>query len=143
MKILIINGPNLNMLGVREPEIYGKDTLESINAYVQEKVKDAGVELAFYQSNCEGEIIDQIHAAHTAFDGIVINPGAYTHYSYAIADALSSIKTPAVEVHLSNIHKREGFRHNSVTAASCIGQVCGFGKYGYVMAIRALLEAKK
>ena len=142
MKILIINGPNLNMLGVREPEIYGNETLAAINAYVAEKTAGLGAELDFYQSNCEGEIIDKIHAAHTAYEGIVINPGAYTHYSYAICDALSSVKTPAVEVHLSNIHKREGFRHTSVTAASCRGQICGFGKYGYVMAVQALLEGK-
>ncbi len=142
MKILIINGANLNMLGVREPEVYGTETLADIQAYVVEKTADTGAELEFYQSNCEGEIIDKIHAAHTEYDGIVINPGAYTHYSYAICDALSSVKTPAVEVHLSNIHKRESFRHTSVTAASCIGQICGFGKYGYVMAVRALLEAK-
>jgi len=141
MKILVLNGPNLNMLGIREPEIYGKETLEDIKAYILEQTENEDVELTFYQSNHEGALIDKIHEAHSAFDGIVINPGAYTHYSYAIADALSSVKTPAVEVHLSNIHKREGFRHTSVTAASCIGQICGFGKYGYVMAIHALVEA--
>lgn len=141
MKILIINGPNLNMLGVREPEVYGKETLADINAYVEKMCPQAQV--TFFQSNCEGEIIDAIHKAHTDFDGIVINPGAYTHYSYAIADALGSVKTPAVEVHISNIHKREAFRHNSVTAASCIGQVCGLGKYGYVLAVQALAEAAK
>ncbi len=141
MKILIINGPNLNMLGVREPEVYGKETLADIKAYIEKMCPQA--EIVFFQSNCEGEIIDAIHRAHTEYEGIVINPGAYTHYSYAIADALSSVQTPAIEVHLSNIHKREGFRHTCVTAASCVGQICGLGKYGYVLAVQALSEANK
>ncbi len=143
MKILIINGPNLNMLGIREPEIYGTETLDAINAYITVETKDLGVELSFFQSNFEGAIIDRIHEAHTAYDGIVINPAAYTHYSYAIADALASVKTPAVEVHISDLSKRESFRHVSVTAASCIAQICGQGKAGYVAAIHKLLEANQ
>ena len=142
MKILVLNGVNLNMLGVREPEIYGRETLEDVNAYIRKMTQDSGVELTFYQSNHEGDLVDQIHMAHTQYDGIVINPGAFTHYSYAIAEALGSVSTPAIEVHISNIHKREEFRHKSVTASSCVGQICGLGKFGYVLAIRALMEAK-
>ena len=143
MKILIINGPNLNMLGKREPEIYGRETLEDICDYIKEYAAKNGAETDFFQSNHEGEIIDKIHAAPQNYDAVVINPGAYTHYSYAIADALSSVTVPKIEVHLSNIHKREEFRKKSVTAPSCTGQIAGFGKTGYIMAIMALLEADK
>lgn len=141
MKILIIHGPNLNMLGIREPEIYGRETLADINAYIEAETEGFGVELSFFQSNHEGAIIDKIHEAHTAFDGIVINPGAYTHYSYAIADALASVNPPAVEVHISDIHKRESFRRISVTKDSCIDQIYGLGKAGYVKAVERVLEA--
>ena len=137
-KYLVINGPNLNMLGVREPEIYGKATISDLENSITEKAKELGVSVDFFQSNHEGEIIDKIHSSIGFYSGIIINPGAFTHYSYAIADALSSVNVPSVEVHISNIHKREEFRRNSVTAASCKGQISGFGFYGYILALEAL-----
>lgn len=139
-KIMVINGPNLNMLGIREPDIYGRETLASLYEKISEKAKELGAEVEFFQSNFEGEIIDTIHKCHNTFDGIVINPGAFTHYSYAVRDALGSVSTPAIEVHISNIHKREEFRHKSVTAAECIGQICGLGTDGYLYAMEALLK---
>lgn len=139
-KYLVINGPNLNMLGVREPEVYGSATLEDLYVMIREKAKTLGVEVAFFQSNTEGAIIDEIHHAMGVYDGIIINPGAYTHYSYAIADALSSVDVPCIEVHMSNIHKREEFRHKSVTAPSCIGQIVGFGMKGYLLALEAFYD---
>ena len=138
MKIFVINGPNLDMLGKREPEIYGRDTLESINAELTEYCKTVGVEPEFYQSNSEGALIDIIHSARGNADGIVINAGAYTHYSIAIRDAIASVELPCVEVHLSNVHKREEFRHKSVISAVCTGVICGFGKKVYKLAIDAL-----
>ena len=138
MKIFVINGPNLDMLGKREPEIYGRDTLESINAELAEYCKTVGVEPEFYQSNSEGALIDIIHSARGNADGIVINAGAYTHYSIAIRDAIASVELPCVEVHLSNVHKREEFRHKSVISAVCTGVICGFGKKVYKLAIDAL-----
>ncbi len=140
MKIFVINGPNLNMLGKREPEIYGADTLESINAELAELCKTLGVEPEFYQSNCEGELIDIIHSARENADGVVLNAGAYTHYSIAIRDAISASETPCIEVHLSNVHKREEFRHKSVISAVCEGVICGFGKDSYRLAIMALAK---
>ena len=139
-KVLIINGPNLNLLGIREPGIYGNGTYSELCSYIQEAAAAMGIETAFYQSNHEGAIIDEIHQAMGVYDGIVINPGAYTHYSYAILDALKAVDLPAVEVHLSNIHKREEFRHKSVTAAGCDGQICGLGQFGYVAAMGYLIE---
>ena len=139
MKILVINGPNLNMLGVREPGIYGQADYQSLVALVSDTAKELGVEVECFQSNHEGAIIDAIQSARTGFDGIVINPGAYTHYSYAILDALKAAEKPAVEVHISNIHRREEFRHHSVTAAACDGQICGLGLYGYTAALRYLV----
>lgn len=138
MKLFIINGPNLDMLGKREPEIYGSDTLESINAELSEYCKKIGVEPVFYQSNSEGALIDFIHSARGNADGIVINAGAYTHYSIAIRDAIAAVELPCVEVHLSNVHKREEFRHKSVISAVCVGVICGFGKKVYKLAIDAL-----
>jgi len=138
MKIFVINGPNLDMLGKREPEIYGSDTLESINAELAEYCKTVGVQPEFYQSNSEGALIDVIHSARENADGIVINAGAYTHYSIAIRDAIASTDLPCVEVHLSNVHKREEFRHKSVISAVCTGVICGFGKKVYKLAIDAL-----
>ena len=137
MKILVINGPNLNMLGKREPQIYGNRTLADINADL-EKEFAGQVTLTFYQSNCEGDIITAIHE-NTA-DGIVLNAGAYTHYSYAIHDAIKSVTTPVVEVHLSNVYKREEYRHKSVIASACIGSICGFGERSYALGIEALLK---
>lgn len=140
MKIAVINGPNLNLLGTREPHFYGERTLEEINQYLVDKTKEKGVELDFFQSNHEGEIIDRIHQTAREFDGIVINPGAFTHYSYAIRDAIAASGIPVVEVHLSNIFSREDFRHHSVISPVVSGQVCGFGAFGYIMAINAILN---
>ncbi len=139
-KILVINGVNLNMLGVREPEIYGGNTLADLEAQVKSKADSLDCEVDFYQSNCEGEICTKIQDALGVYDGLIINPGAFTHYSYAIRDALSSVKIPTIEVHISNIHKREAFRHNSVTVAECIGQICGLGFEGYNYALEALIN---
>ncbi|MDO4744473.1 MAG: type II 3-dehydroquinate dehydratase [Clostridia bacterium] len=140
LKIMVLNGPNLNMLGVREPEVYGNRSYTDLENYIEDYCKEKGIEVTVLQSNCEGELIDFIHHSNGSFDGIVINPGAYTHYSYAIRDALSSIEVPAVEVHISNIHKREEFRHTSVTAPSCVGQITGLGFQGYLLAIDYLVK---
>jgi len=139
LKIRVINGPNLNMLGIRELKIYGRQTLEDIEALLRKEAQALGIELDFFQSNHEGEIIDSIHEAYMGnFDGLIINPGAYTHYSYAIRDAISSVKIPCIEVHLSNINARDEFRRISVTAPACIGQICGFGSDSYVAALYIL-----
>lgn len=143
MKLLLINGPNMNMLGIRQPEIYGADTLEEIERVAVECAKELGCEMDCFQSNHEGEIIDEIHRAYKKYDGIVINPAAYTHYSYAIADALGAVAIPAIEIHMSDIHARESFRANSVTLAYCIGQVAGYGKESYAMGTRKLVEYLK
>lgn len=141
-KYLILNGPNLNMLGVREPGVYGKETLETVSQKITDKAKSLGVAVDFYQSNIEGELINAIHAAMDVYDGIVINPGAFTHYSYAIRDALASVPVPAVEIHISNVHKREEFRHKSITAPVCVGQICGLGTDGYLYALEALVNGQ-
>lgn len=140
MKFLVVNGPNLNLLGVREPEIYGTSGYETLISRIRASAASMNVEVEIFQSNHEGAIIDKLHAARGSFDGIIINPGAYTHYSYAILDALKAVNIPAVEVHLSNIHQREEFRRTSVTAAGCDGQVCGLGQFGYVAAMGYLIE---
>ena len=137
--ILIINGPNLNLLGQREPEIYGTDTLDSIIEGCSKKAASLGLAIEHFQSNDEGELITTIQNAHT-FQAVIINPAAYTHYSVAIRDALASLTIPKVEVHLSNVHKRESFRHQSLTAGACDAQLCGFGKKGYLLAIDYLSE---
>ena len=142
-KIMIINGPNLNFLGIREKDIYGNDDYESICSYIKDKFSDKKVRIDILQSNSEGKIIDFLQSAYFRnFDGIVINPGAYTHYSYAIFDAIKSILIPTVEVHLSNIHEREAFRKTSVTAPACIAQSYGKGKEGYVEAVELLINEK-
>ena len=139
-KILLLNGPNLNMLGVREPEVYGRDTLDSIEAEVVAYGAERGVQVDCFQSNHEGVLIDKIHEAHWRYDGIVYNPGAHTHYSYALRDAVGSIGTPTVEVHLSDITAREPFRAVSVIEPVCIAQIKGKGKDGYKEAIDLLVE---
>lgn len=137
--IRVINGPNLNMLGKREPEVYGAQTLEDLARMLEEEAKPYGILLDFVQSNHEGDLIEAIHdAGEKKLTGIIINPGAFTHYSYAIRDALSSVKVPAIEVHISNIHAREEFRHKSVLAAVCLGQICGLGFDGYSAALLVL-----
>lgn len=143
MKLMVINGPNINLLGVREPDVYGKQDYAALEQYIEEYAQQKDCEVVVLQSNGEGELIDFIHHALGNYDGIIINPGAYTHYSYAIFDALMSVGLPAVEVHISNIHKREEFRHKSVTAPACIGQICGLGFRGYTLAMDYLLEEKK
>jgi 3-dehydroquinate dehydratase-2 len=139
-KVLVLHGPNLNMLGIREPGVYGSVTLEAINQNLNQLAKQHAMELDIVQSNHEGELIDQIHRAFGVKDGIVINPGAFTHYSYAISDALSSVSLPTIEVHLSNIHSRESFRHQSVIAPVVVGQIAGFGAYGYELGLLALVQ---
>ncbi len=143
MKIFVVNGPNLDMLGKREPTIYGADTLESINDELMDIAEDMGIELEFFQSNSEGALVDIIHIAREKADGIVLNAGAYTHYSIAIRDAISAAETPCVEVHLSNVHKREEFRHKSMISAVCEGVICGFGKDVYRLGILALYSKLK
>ena len=143
MNILVINGPNLNLLGVREPGIYGSGTYSDLCDLISKKANELNVNVDFYQSNHEGFIVDKIHEAMGKFDGIVINPGAYTHYSYAILDAIKAVKVPTVEVHISDIHSRESFRSVSVTAAACISQISGHGFEGYIEAIELLLSQEK
>ena len=135
---LILNGPNLNLLGTRQPEVYGKTTLADVEALCREKAKTLGFDVAFEQSNHEGALIDLIHAAKGKHAGIVLNAGAYTHTSIALMDAIASVELPVVEVYLSNIHAREAFRHRSYIAPVALGQICGFGAQGYLMALDAL-----
>lgn len=143
MKILVINGPNLNLLGSREPDIYGKQDYAALLNRLDDFAKTHDITIDAFQSNSEGALIDKIHAAAGVYDGIVINPGAYTHYSIAILDALKAVDVPAVEVHLSNIASREDFRHTSVTAAGCIGQISGLGFDSYFLAIAGLMSRYK
>lgn len=147
MKLLVINGPNINFLGIREKGIYGARDYNHLLEILEEKAKNQSISLETFQSNCEGEIIDRIQKAyHDDTEGIIINPGAYTHYSYAIRDALASISIPKIEIHISNIYQREEFRHVSVTASVCNGQISGLGLQGYLLAVDAiinLIAAKK
>lgn len=139
MKILIINGPNLNLLGKREPEIYGAETLEEINRHLQVAALEMNASLEFFQSNSEGELVDAIQGAAGVFDGIIINPAAFTHTSIALRDAIAAVALPTVEVHLSNVYSREEFRHKSFIAPVAIGQITGFGSAGYKLALEGLL----
>lgn len=138
-KILVIHGPNLNLLGTREPGIYGKMTLKEINANLNKYAKNKKISLKIVQTNWEGKIIDLIQKAKGKFDGIIINPAAYTHYSIAIYDAIIAVGIPTMEVHLSNIYKREEFRRKSVIAPACVGQICGLGWKSYILGIDALI----
>ena len=140
MKILVVNGPNLKLLGSREPSIYGSETLDEIVQRLRVYAAGKGVELTAFQSDHEGALVEVIGAARGVYDGIIINPAAYTHTSVAVRDALAACCLPAVEVHLSNTHKREPFRHTSLTASACVGQVMGFGGGGYILALEGMLQ---
>ncbi len=139
-RVLVIHGPNLNRLGRREPDIYGSDTLEAIDTEIVQAGKDAGIEVQTFQSNAEGELVDRIQQAAEEVDGLIINPAAYTHTSVALRDALQMLAIPVIEVHLSNIYRREAFRHHSMTAAAATGQITGLGKDGYLLALEALVR---
>ena len=139
MKIAVIHGVNLNFMGIREPSLYGSQTLDEINRIIQKRAEELDCEVIIYQSNAEGEIVNFIQQCYfDKTDCVIINPGAYTHYSYAIRDAISGISLPVVEVHITNIYKREEFRHTSVIAPVCMGHICGMGIYGYLLAMEAL-----
>lgn len=139
-KILVLLGPNLNLVGIREKGIYGTETAESINRDIISLASDDGFDCDIFQSNHEGDLIDKVHESREKYDGVIINAGALTHYSYALRDAIASVSVPFVEVHMSNIHSREEFRHKSVVAPVCRGQICGFGKNSYLLAIKALKD---
>lgn len=138
-KILVLNGPNINMLGIREKNIYGRQDYESLCALIKSAAIKLGAHVEILQSNYEGDIVTAIQKAYGVYDGIIINPAAFTHYSVAVLDALKAVNIPAIEVHISNIHAREEFRHKSVTAPACVGQICGLGFAGYILALEALV----
>ena len=139
-RVAIVNGPNLNMLGKRETGIYGSMSLDEVCASVEAEARNLNVETERFQSNSEGELVSFIQSCRGSFDGIILNAGAYSHYSIAIRDAIAAAEVPTVEVHISNIYKRESFRHASVIASVCVGQICGFGLHSYILALRALVE---
>ena len=141
-RFLVLNGPNINFTGIREVGVYGAETFESILGYIRKEAERLGCEVTFFQSNHEGALIDKIHASRTDYDGVVLNAGAYTHYSYAMRDAIEAVQdfTPYVEVHMSDIHQREDFRRISVLTPVCVTQICGFGKDSYKMGLDLLLE---
>lgn len=143
MKVFVMNGPNLNMLGIREPDIYGHETLKEIEQKLLERAKQLHVEIDFFQSNSEGALIDKIQDCYGKADGIIINPGAYSHYSLAIRDAIKSVPVKTVEVHISNVFAREEIRSNMITASASLGVISGFGSYGYLMALDALVNGEK
>jgi 3-dehydroquinate dehydratase II len=140
IKVMVLNGPNLNLLGSREPDIYGTDTLSDVEARVSERAADEGVEVSFMQSNHEGVLVDRLNEAAGECDGVVFNPGAFTHYSYALRDAVAAAGVPVVEVHLSNLAGREEFRRSSVIASACIGQISGFGTQSYILGLEAVID---
>lgn len=140
MKIQIINGPNLNLLGVREPGIYGDSSFESYLPQLRDKFPD--VEIEYFQSNCEGALIDKLQEVGFSYDGVVLNAGAYTHTSIALHDCVRSLQCPVVEVHISNVHQREAFRHHSYIASACVGVICGFGLKSYELAVEGLMNLK-
>jgi 3-dehydroquinate dehydratase-2 len=140
MKVVVIQGPNLNMLGMREQNIYGPMKLDDIHAQMKGFAEQSGIEVEFFQSNLEGEIVDRLQECLGEADGIIINPAAYTHTSIAIRDAIAAIQIPTVEIHLSNIHQREEFRHTSLTAPVCAGQIVGFGPFGYHLAMVSIIQ---
>jgi len=142
-KIILIHGPNLNLLGTRELEKYGSTTLDEINTKLREQAESAGADIVSFQSNHEGEIIDFIHKEAPNSDGMIINAGAFTHYSYAIRDAIAAVSTPAIEVHITNVYAREEFRHRSVIAPVCVGQISGFGEDSYRMALNQFIFERK
>ncbi len=136
-RVLVLHGPNLNLLGMREPAVYGPHSLPEINELIAQEAKELGLEVKIIQSNREGELVEAIHDAHGSADAIIINPAGYTHTSVVLLDALEAIRLPAIEVHLSHLHAREPFRHESITARACCGQIMGFGAMSYVLALRA------
>lgn len=137
MRVLVLHGPNLNLLGEREPEVYGRQTLADVDASIRSLAQELDVDVVIQQHSSEGAIIDALHSARKTFDAVLLNPGAYTHYAYAIADAISAIGIPVIEVHLSNVHAREAFRRESVVSPVCVGSIAGFGKESYGLALRA------
>ena len=139
-KILVIHGPNLNLLGEREPGVDGSAGIDTLNSNIIDRAKEQGLECEIFQSNHEGAIIDKLHATRKTFDGVILNAGAYTHYSYAIRDAIAAIKIPVIEVHISNVFARDEFRSNSVIAPVCKGSISGFGFGSYYLAVQALAE---
>jgi len=143
MKVLFLNGPNLNLLGTREPEVYGRTTLAGIEAKVRQRAAELKVEIDFRQSNLEGELVGWIQETKGRFDVIVINAAAYTHTSIALRDAISAVGVPTIEIHLSNIHAREEFRHKSLIASVCRGQICGFGEKSYILGLEAAVDVNE
>lgn len=139
-RVLVLLGPNLNLVGVREKGVYGDETAESISRQIVESAKSLNYDCDIYQSNHEGDLIDRIHAARDVYSGVIVNAGALTHYSYALRDAIASVRIPFVEVHMSNIYAREEFRHKSVISPVCAGQIAGFGKNSYFLALSALKD---
>lgn len=141
-RVAVVHGPNLNLLGKREVGIYGGKTMENFNDEIADEAKKLNVTIEFFQSNGEGLLVDYIQSCMGRIDGIVINAGAYTHYSVALRDAIISVKIPTIEIHISNVYSREAFRHISVLGPVCVGQICGFGSYSYVLGLRALMETR-